>query len=141
MANLTRYDPFTDLENLFGGFMLRPVRLGGEVEAAPQIKIDVKEDDNAYTVHADIPGAKKEDIKVSVDANQIAISAEVKRESEKKVGERIVHSERWRGSVYRAFTLDSAVDDKAAEAKYSDGVLELRLPKKKGGGPNRIIIS
>lgn len=70
-----------------------------------------------------------------MDANQIAISAEVKRESEKKLGERIVHSERYRGSVYRAFTLDSAVDDKAAEAKYNDGVFELRLPKKKGGGP------
>ncbi len=141
MANLARYDPFTDLDNLLGGFMLRPVRIGAEGESALKIRIDVREDDSGYTVRADIPGAKKDDIKVSVDGNQIAISAEVKRESEKKEGERVVHSERYHGSVYRAFTLDTAVDETAAEAKYSDGVLELKLPKKKTGGVNRITIS
>jgi HSP20 family protein len=140
MANLMRYDPLTDLDDLFRGFMLRPVRLGTELEAAPQMKIEVKEDDMAYTVHAEIPGVKKEDIKVTVEGNEVAISAEVKRESEKKEGERVVHSERYYGKVYRAFTLDSALDESAAKAQYDDGVLELTLPKKAGGGPSRLTV-
>ena len=130
MANLKRYDPFSDLDDLFRGFMLRPVRLSAEGEAAPQIRIEVKEDDKNYSVHAEIPGVKKEDIKVTIDGNEVAISAEVKRESEKKEGERVVHSERYYGKAYRAFTLDSAVDDRASKAQYKDGVLELTLPKK-----------
>jgi HSP20 family protein len=141
MANLKRYDPFSDLDDLFRGFMLRPVRLSAEGEAAPQIKIEVKEDDKNYSVHAEIPGVKKEDIKVTIDGNEIAISAEVKRESEKKEGERVVHSERYYGKAYRAFTLDSAIDDRASKAQYKDGVLELTLPKKAGGGPSKLTVS
>jgi HSP20 family protein len=68
MANLTRYnpfslartDPFGDIDDLFKGFFMRPVLFEGQPQM--QIKMDVKEDDNAYTVHADIPGVKKEDI-------------------------------------------------------------------------------
>jgi HSP20 family protein len=141
MANLTRYDPFTELNDLFRGLMLRPVRMGGDVEAAPQMKIEVKEDDEAYTVHAELPGVRKEDIKVTVDGSEVAISAEVRRETEKKEGERVMHSERYYGKVYRSFTLDSAIDDRAAQARYSDGVLELTLPKKAGGGPSRLSVS
>ncbi len=141
MTNLTRYDPFSGLDDLFRGFMLRPVRLQGEGEAAPQMKIEIKEDDKAYCVHAEIPGAKKEEIKVTVDGNEVAITAEVRRESERKNGERVVHSERYYGKVYRAFTLDSAIDDRAAQAQYRDGVLELTLPKKAGGGPAKLTVS
>ena len=50
--------------------------------------MDVKEDDKAYIVHAEIPGVKKEDIQVSIDGNQVAISAEVKRQKEEKQGEK-----------------------------------------------------
>lgn len=141
MANLTRYDPFSDLDDMFRGFRLMPVKMPKELEAAPQMKIEVKEDDKAYTVHAEIPGAKKDDIKVTVEGNQVSVSAEVKRETEKKEGERVVHSERYYGNVYRSFMLDSAIDDSAAQAKYSDGVLQLTLPKKTGGGPNKLKVS
>jgi HSP20 family protein len=92
-------------------------------------------------VHAEIPGAKKEDIKVTVDGNEVAISAEVRRNSERKDGERVTHSERYYGRVYRAFTLDSAIDDRAAQAQYKDGVLELALPKKAGGRPAKLAVS
>ncbi|MEX0960890.1 MAG: Hsp20/alpha crystallin family protein [Burkholderiales bacterium] len=141
MANLTRFDPFNDLDDLFRGFMLRPVRMGAAAESAPEMKIDVKEDEKFYTIHAEIPGAKKEDIKVTVDNNTVSIGAEIRRESEKKEGERIVHSERYHGSVYRSFTLDSAIDEKNAQAKYTDGVLELVLPRKAGSAPNRVTVS
>jgi HSP20 family protein len=137
MANLTRYDPFGDLDDLFKGFMLRPVQLEQQV---PQIKMDVKESDGTYVVRADIPGVKKEDIKVNVDGNVVSISAEVKQEKEEKEGERVIRSERYRGEVSRSFSLGQDVDEGAAQAKYADGVLELTLPKKSGARQNKIVV-
>lgn len=137
MANLTKYEPFADLDDLFKGFMLRPVRFE---QALPQIRIDVTEANGAYMVRADIPGVKKEDIKVDIEGNQVSISAETRAEKEKKEGERVIHSERTYGQVSRAFTLDQDVDDKTATAKYADGVLELKLPKKAGAGQTKIVV-
>ena len=94
-----------------------------------------------YTIQAEVPGAKKEDIKVTIDGSQITISAEVKRESEKKEKGQVVHSERYYGDVYRSFALDSAVDEAKGSASYKDGVLELVLPKKSDGGPTRLKVS
>ena len=129
MANLTRYSPVDDaFDDLFRGFFMRPVRMEGASEM--QIKMDVKEDDKNYTVHAEIPGVKKDDIHVNIDGNQVSISAEVKNEKEVKEGEKVLRSERYYGKVSRAFTLGQDVDEGAAQAKYSDGVLELVLPKK-----------
>ena len=126
--NLTRHDPFSDLDDLFKGFFVRPVAFEGQPQM--QIKMDVKEDDNAYTVHADIPGVKKEDIQVSIEGNQVSISAESKMEKEEKKGEKVLRSERYYGKVARSFTLAHDVDEAKAQAKYTDGVLELTLPKK-----------
>jgi HSP20 family protein len=137
MANLTRYDPFGDLDDMFKGLMLRPVRFEQQV---PQIKIDVKENDGAYVIRADIPGVKKEDIKVDVDGNVISISAEVKEEKEEKEGGRVIRSERYYGSMSRSFSLGQDVDEKTAKAKYTDGVLELTLPKKPGASPGKIVV-
>lgn len=129
MANLIRFNPVNDaFDDLFRGFFLRPVRLEGGQEM--QIKIDVKEGDKAYTVHAEIPGVRKDDIHVTIDGGEVAISAEVKNEKEVKEGEKVLRSERYYGKVSRAFTLGSDVDETAAQARYDNGVLELTLPKK-----------
>lgn len=131
MGNIARYDPFDvtlePFDDLFRGFF-RPVRM----EGAPvvQIKMDVKESDKAYLVHAEVPGVSKEDIHVTIDGNQVAISAEVKKEKEEKEGEKVLRSERYYGKVYRAFSLAQEVDQAASHAKYANGVLELTLPKK-----------
>lgn len=128
MANLMRYNPADDtFDDLFRGFFMRPVRFEGNQDI--QIKVDVSEDDKAFTIHAEIPGVKKEDIKVTIDGGQVAISAEVKNEKEIKEGERLVRSERFYGKVSRAFRLSQDVDDGGAEAKYENGVLTLHLPK------------
>ncbi len=137
MANVTRYDPFGDLEDLFKGFMLRPVRLEQEV---PQIKMDVKERNGGYIVRAEIPGVKKEDIKVDIEGDKVSISAEVKKEKEEKEGDRVIRSECYYGNVYRSFSLGQDVDEKAANAKYSDGVLELTLPTKTGAKTRQITV-
>ena len=140
MANVTRYDPFADLDDMFKGFMLRPVRLDPQAPQM-QIKMDVKENDSAYVVRADIPGVKKEDIKVDVDGNVVSISAEVKQEKEQKEGGRVIRSERYYGSMSRSFSLGQDVDEKTANAKYADGVLELTLPKKAGSRQAKIVVT
>jgi len=117
MANLTRYDPFNlarldpfgELDDLFKGFFVRPVMFEGKPQM--QIKMDLKEKDDAYVVHADIPGVKKEDIHVSIDGNQVSISAETRMEKEEKEGEKVLRSERYVGKVARSFTLAHDVDE------------------------------
>lgn len=143
MANITRFDPFSDLSHFgrdfFKGLALQPFFRGAEME--PDIRMDVSEDDKAYTIKAEIPGVKKEDIRVSIDGNMVSISAEMKKESEEKEGAKVIRSERYYGRVSRSFSLDENVDDSAAQAKYSDGILELILPKKPGGQRKAITIS
>jgi HSP20 family protein len=139
MANITRYTPFDDLfSDLMKGFWVKPVALPGGEEL--KLKLEVKEDDKVYTVHAEIPGVKKDDIQVEIDGNQVSIRAEVKQEKEEKKGEKVLHSERYYGMVGRSFTLPMDVDEKGAVAKYRDGVLDLTLPKKSGNGTRRIAV-
>ena len=90
--------------------------------------------DGAYVVNAEIPGVAKDEIQVSIEGNQVTIGAEVKRETEKEEGERVLHSERYFGSAYRSFTLPSELDEAASTAKYENGVLELKLAKKAVAG-------
>ena len=139
MANITRFDEAFD--DLLRGFFVRPVSFEGGAHTAPvQFRVDVSEDEKAYTIRAEIPGVKKEDINISIDGDQVAISAEVKNEKDVKDGERVLRSERYYGKVYRAFALGQPVDDAAAAAKYQDGILELTLPKKAATQAKRIEI-
>ena len=129
-SSIARSDPFTNIDEWFKGFGIRQFPL--ETETPSLIKIDVTENDTAYTVRAEIPGMKKEDVKVQVDGNRVSISAETKQEKEEKEGERVICRERYQGSSYRSFTLGSDVDESNAQAKFENGVLELTLPKKNG---------
>lgn len=130
MTSMARYSYPLDetFDDLLKGFFMRPMTFENQAQA--QLRIDVKEDDGAYVVQAEIPGVKKEDINVTINGNQVAISAEVKRQREDKQSEKVLRSERYYGKVYRAFGLAQDVDEASAQAKYSEGVLELRLPKK-----------
>ena len=142
MVNVTRFNPFDEsFDDLLRGFFVRPMAFEGAPQAAQAIRIDVREDENAYTVHAEIPGVKKEDIHVTIDNEQIAISAETRNERELKEGERVLRAERQYGKVYRAFALAQAVDEEKAVARYSDGVLELMLPKKTAAASKRLTIN
>lgn len=138
MANITRIDPFDDL---FRGFFVRPVDFNGAPAQPPSIKMDVKDQGDNYLVHAELPGVNKEDIHVIVDGNQVSISAESKQEKEVKEGERILRSERYFGKVSRSFQLEQDIDDGKADAKFTDGVLELTLPKRTTSQSKRLNIN
>lgn len=132
MTNLVTYDPFLDtgMDELFRGFF-KPVRMEG-ARAPVMIKMDVTETGDGYMVHAEMPGVKKENIHVEIEGNQVTISAEVKREMEKKEGDKVLRSERYYGNVYRSFTLPHELDEAKSVAKYDGGVLELKLVRREG---------
>ena len=141
MANITRYDPFNELDDVFKGLFVRPMRF--DLDLAPQMKmkIDVTKADDTYTVKADIPGVKKDDIQVSVDGNEVTISGEIKKETEEKKGEEVLRSERYYGKISRSFTLPHDVDETKVVAKYADGVLKLTLPMKGKSASRKITVN
>jgi HSP20 family protein len=70
----------------------------------------------------------------------VTLEAEVKREKEANKDERVLHSERVYGKVTRSFTLPQEIDEAKAQAKFTDGVLELTLPKKAAAQRKQITI-
>jgi HSP20 family protein len=141
MANIARFDPFNELvDDLFKGFFVRPMVYEGAQGAAPRMRLEVTERDGAYVVAAELPGARKEDIQVSIDGAEVTLSAELKREREAGQGERVLHSERVYGKVARSFSLPQELDETKAEARFRDGVLELTLPKKAAAARRQIAI-
>jgi HSP20 family protein len=141
MANITRYDPFNDLDDLFKGLFVRPMRFDLDVAPQMRMKIDVIKTEDTYTVKAEIPGVSKDDIQVSIDGNEVTISGEIKKESEEKKGEEVLRSERYYGKVSRSFTLPHDVDEAKVVAKYADGVLKLTLPMKSKSAGKKITVN
>ena len=134
LQELSRFEPFDGVDDWFRSWNLRPALRDFAVE--PRIKMDVHEADKAYTVRAEIPGVPKDQIKVSVDGNTVSISAELKKESDVN-DKTCLRSERYFGAQTRAFTLEHDIDDNAVQARYTDGVLSLTLPKKSGASAAR----
>jgi HSP20 family protein len=135
LSELARMDPFRGLDEIFNQSMLGPrLRATGMTP-----RMDVSENDQSYMVKAEIPGVKKEDIKVNIDGNQVSISAQTVQETEQKQ-ENMLMTERSMGQFYRSFTLPQTVDDSQAKAEYHDGILELTLPKKAGGSAKTLQI-
>ena len=142
MTTIVRYPLDEAFDDLLRGFFVRPVGFDGSTSQtqAAQFRVDVSEAEQSYTIRAEIPGVKKDDINISIDGDQVAISAEIKNEKEAKDGERVLRTERYYGKVYRAFALGQPVDEDGASAKYVEGILELTLPKKAAAQARRITI-
>lgn len=139
MSHLRLRETFTDpFESAFRR-LLSPAL---ESEAPSMtMRLDVTEDDKGYQVQAELPGVRKEDIHVRVDGNMVQLDAECRSDRETKGdGERVLRKERYYGSISRAFTLASDIDDTKVEAKYVDGILRLQLPKKAAQAGQKITV-
>lgn len=137
IADLARFDALRDFDNFFKNLSLDSVL--GEPASRPHMSLDVTETDQAYTVAAEVPGAKKDDVKVTVDGNTVTIRVETKRDSEEKAGEQVLRRERYYGVQTRSFSVAHDIDDEHAIAKYKDGVLELTLPKRASGNGAKVL--
>lgn len=134
----TRFDPVAEVDDLFRGLGFR--LHARDPESPLDMRMDVREQDGAYRVSVDLPGVDKDRIEVSVDGSQVSIKAELERESRRET-DREVHTERYAGSSFRAFSLRQEIDPAKSEAHYDKGVLTLTLPKKPNGNSRRLPIS
>ncbi|MWL91182.1 Hsp20/alpha crystallin family protein [Cupriavidus sp. SW-Y-13] len=139
MTSLRHYDPLSiePISDMMQG-MLRAFR--GTADTGMVFKVDVTESDSSYTVTAELPGVKPQDIDVNVDRGTVMIAAKLDRMTEQRDGERVIRHERYSGAMRRAFTLDADIDESKVDATYADGVLRLVLPKKEATPQKRIQI-
>jgi len=99
--------------------------------------LEVKEDENQFLLHLDLPGMERKDLDISVSGNVLTVKGERKEEESKK-GKGYFYSERKYGSFQRSVELPAEVDADKVAACYKDGVLELMLPKSEKAKPKQI---
>jgi len=144
MVNITRYSPLEEIQQLFRNSV--PVWLPGpEARAAApaQFRIDVTENDKEYKVLGEMPGVRKDEISVTISGCEVLISAEVKHakdDKNDKNGDTVLRTERLYGKIQRELTFSQEIDEAKAQARYTDGVLELTLPKKAAAARKQITI-
>jgi HSP20 family protein len=101
--------------------------------------VDIKEDQDAYMLYADVPGVNPEDIEVHMENGVLTVRGERKSETEEeRAGYKRV--ERVRGSFFRRFSLPDTADSERIAARSVNGVLEVRIPKHEKLQPRRIVV-
>ena len=108
--------------------MMRP--LYGK-HAQNMMKTDVRETDNSYELDIDLPGFKKDEIKVELDNGYLSISAAkgLDKDEEKKDG-KYIRRERYAGAMNRTFYVGDNLTQQDIQAKFEDGILKISVPKK-----------
>ena len=139
---LTRWDPMRDLEDVLGRYgrsLGMPRGTSQEVMAtgdwAP--RVDIAETDKEFTINAEIPDVKKEDVKVTVDNGVLSIRGERRQEKEEK-GKKFHRIERAYGIFTRSFKLPANIDETKIDAEFKDGMLRHNIPKLKEAKPKAI---
>lgn len=134
---ISRSNLFDDFfSDVAPGFFLKPLH-GDPLPS--QIKIDLKESPEAYTILAEIPGVSKEDIHVNINGNSVTFKAEVRQQDCRK-DENMLRNERYFGAVSRSVSLPVDIDNGLSKAKYENGVLTLTLPKRTSTPNNRLTV-
>jgi len=142
MFNVTpRFNPIDDaFDSLIRGVPVWLPNLERREAAPAQFRMDVSENEREYQVLAEMPGLKKEEISITINGNEVSVSAELKHEKDVKKDDTVLRSERYFGKIQRAFTLGHEVDQANAQAKYTDGVLQLTLPKKTAAAVKKLAV-
>ena len=130
------------VESMFDDFFARAAHAAAlsrwPEEGVSSPRLNVTESDKAFTVQADIPGVKKEDIKVNIDNQRVTIEAEPRRAEQQREG--VDYAEGSARKYMRSFQLPADIDEASADARLEDGVLTLTLPKKQGGSAKPLTI-
>jgi len=142
MFNITRFNPIDDaFDSLIRGVPVWLPNPNERREAAPaQFRMDVSENEREYQVLAEMPGLKKDEISITINGNEVSVSAELKHEKDVRKDDTVLRAERYFGKMQRAFTLGHEVDQANAQAKYTDGVLQLTLPKKTAAALKKLAV-
>ena len=140
---LVRWEPFSNFGNLQS--VLNDWFDGDGSPAQPRTStwypaVDVLEGKDAYLIHAELPGMKREDIHVELKDGNLVLSGE--RKTEKLAdGVKYRHAERVNAKFWRSFSLPETIKQDSIEAAYKDGILEVKIPKAEEAKPRQIEIS
>lgn len=132
-------DFFSEIDQFFNGFD-REIKSRFYDERSFSPACEVAETDEHYLMSVDLPGMKKEDIKIEVKDNILTISGERKKETTSDSKSKIQRYERTYGFFKRSFSLPASLNSEAVEARYENGVLELYLPKSQAARSRQIEI-
>jgi HSP20 family protein len=146
--NLIKWDPFRELEDvssrlnrIFGRPALRTEGGGDMLAVADWMpSVDISETDAEYTIKGEIPGVKKEDVKVTIQDGMLTIQGERKMEKEEK-GKKFHRVECSYGSFVRSFRVPDDADEAGVKAEFKDGMLNVTLPKSAKAKPKSISVS
>jgi HSP20 family protein len=103
---------------------------GNGVPSSVLARTDVVDRGDKYAITVDLPGVRKDDIRVTVEGSRVAIAAETKSSTQAKDGDKVLHAERHAASYARSLELPVEVTDENADASFENGVLHLTLPKR-----------
>jgi HSP20 family protein len=141
--SMTLWEPFRDMDEFFN--RLAPMmgsRRGGDLTAAERQlhwspSADISETDGEFRIRAELPGVKKDDVKVSIDNGVITLSGERQQTKEDK-SEKFHRVERFYGSFSRSFALPDNADTQHIKAESKDGTLLISIPKLPASKPKQI---
>ena len=122
-------DAFDDFDRTFFRGFNRPEHVLYGKNAANMMKTDVKETEEGFEVDVELPGFKKEEIKLELNSGYLTISTEKSLAKEQKG--KIIRQERYAGSMSRSFYVGEAITEENVKAKFENGVLTLNFPKEK----------
>lgn len=142
---LAKWDPFREMEGMLDPYSKSrdwPFRGGRDLNTtgadwAP--RADISETDAAFSITAEVPGIKREDVKINIEDHVLSISGAKIQEKEEK-GETFHRIERFYGSFNRSFSLPENVIEDKIEAVFKDGLLILTIPKMEVKKPKSIEI-
>ena len=134
--NLVKWDPFKELEDVSNRlnrlFSRSPARTESNQEMLAMAdwtpSVDISETDTAYLIKGEIPGVKKEDVKITIEDGMVTMRGERKQEKEEK-NKKFHRIERSYGSFIRSFRMPDDVDESAIKAEFKDGMISVTLPK------------
>ena len=125
MPTLFRDDLFDDFFDDFG-------RRGTQASMTPVtlMKTDIQEKDTGYEISVDLPGFKKDELKVELNNGYLTISAEKSLNKDEEDNGKLIRQERYSGSMQRSFYVGSSLTEEDIHCAYENGVLKVFLPKK-----------
>ena len=143
--NLIRWDPVKELEDMserLNRMFARPTARQENGKETLTVAdwvptVDIEEGEQEYHITAELPGLKKEDVKITLQEGVLTIHGERKQEKEEK-GKRFHRVERAYGAFVRSFALPDVVDETKVSAEFKDGELHIRLPKSEKARPKAI---
>lgn len=136
MPEALQWTPFNDGDIDFAFDVFRPMTWR---QAAPDMRMDVAESDTAYYLAIDLPGARKDSIQVAVEDSYVILSANTAEPAAAEQPAWIVR-QRHQGEIRRTLAFPEALEEAACEARYAEGVLYLKLQKKRAARIKRITV-